>query len=151
MSATPLIVETIDVAAPPSRVFRALTTPDELVEWWGDPAVCGAVHWELEPRAGGVWRSRWRWTADGTEFDIHGEVLTFEPPSLIVYSWRDDRYPDVVITTVRYDIEPTADGCRVRVTHSGFAAETADYMDYRGGWSSVLRGLKRGSEQGALV
>ncbi len=29
------ITESIDIAAPPEKVFGALTTPAELLQWWG--------------------------------------------------------------------------------------------------------------------
>jgi uncharacterized protein YndB with AHSA1/START domain len=139
-------VETIEIHAPAERVFRALTTPDELLAWWGDPTVCTSTHWSIDPRVEGQWRSRWRWTDTGQEFDIWGEVLAFEPPRLLAYSWHDDRYPEVRTTTVRYELVPTASGCRVTVTHTGFIGETPDYLDYRGGWSGVLKSLREASE-----
>jgi uncharacterized protein YndB with AHSA1/START domain len=140
------IVESMEIRAPAERVFQALTTPSELLSWWGDPAVCTSTHWELDQRVGGKWRSRWRWADSGEEFDIWGEVLEIDPPRLLVYSWRDQRYPDVATTTVRYDVVPTDLGCRVTVTHSGFVGETPDYNDYRGGWSIVLGGLRAATE-----
>jgi uncharacterized protein YndB with AHSA1/START domain len=141
------ITESIEIRAPAERVFQALTTPSELLSWWGDPKICTSTDWELDARVGGRWRSRWRWAESGQEFDIWGEVLAIDPPRLLVYSWRDERYPDVATTTVRYDVVPTARGCRVTVTHTGFAGETPDYDDYRGGWSGVLAGLRTATER----
>lgn len=138
------IVETIEIAATPERVFRALTDPALLLAWWGDPAVCVATHWEVDPRVRSRWRSRWHWkTADGgPDFEIGGEVLAVDPPRLLVYSWRDERYPQLPVTTVRYELQATAAGVRVRVIHSGFGGPTPDYQDYRGGWSLLLTKLK---------
>ncbi|MGH7568214.1 MAG: SRPBCC family protein [Gemmatimonadales bacterium] len=147
------IVETIEIAATPQRVFRALTDPAQLRAWWGDPAVCVATHWELDARVGSRWRSRWHWTTpDGRgekggggarpDFEIGGEVLAVEPPRHLVCSWRDDRYPQVPLTTVRYELQATVTGVRVRVIHSGFGGPTPDFQDYRGGWALVLAKLK---------
>jgi uncharacterized protein YndB with AHSA1/START domain len=141
------IVESIEIRAPAARVFRALTTPSELLAWWGDPAICAGTHWEMDARAGGKWRSRWRWAESGQEFEIWGEVLAIDPPRLLAYSWRDERYPDVATTTVRFDVVPTETGCRVTVTHAGFVGETPDYNDYRGGWSGVLTALRTRTER----
>ena len=37
-----MIVVEIEIAAPPERVFRALTDPRQLLLWW-----TGCNHWEL--------------------------------------------------------------------------------------------------------
>ena len=81
------IVETIEINASPERVFRALTTPAELLLWWGDPAVCPSTHWELDLRVGGKWLSRWRMLADGREFALGGEIVTLDPPRLLILTW----------------------------------------------------------------
>jgi uncharacterized protein YndB with AHSA1/START domain len=33
-----IILAEVEIAAPPERVFRALTQSDEIVRWWGSPA-----------------------------------------------------------------------------------------------------------------
>ena len=40
------------LAAPPSRVFRALTTPELLEAWWGDESVYTTHDWQLRPDVG---------------------------------------------------------------------------------------------------
>jgi uncharacterized protein YndB with AHSA1/START domain/catechol 2,3-dioxygenase-like lactoylglutathione lyase family enzyme len=141
------IVESIDIAAPAERVFRALTDPEALMAWWGDPTSYPATHWEIELRKGGKWLSRWKNLADGSEFELGGEVLEVRAPHLLVVSWWDDRYPGLEHTTVRYEIERLPNGgSRVRVTHSGFDGTRADFDDYNGGWSSVLSSLRTHAE-----
>ncbi len=137
------IVESAFVDAAPGRVFAALSTPSELMQWWTDPSSCAAVAWEMDIGPGGGWRSRWRWTHDGSEFELWGEVLEVDPPRLLTVSWRDERYPGFPATTVRYELESSGDGTMVRVTHSGFDDVRPDYDDYNGGWSSVLSKLAR--------
>jgi uncharacterized protein YndB with AHSA1/START domain len=87
------IVESIDIAASPDCVFRALTEPEALLAWWGDPTSYPATHWEMDLRPGGKWLSRWKDLAAGTEFELGGEVLEIRAPHLLVVSWWDDRYP----------------------------------------------------------
>ncbi|MEO8452556.1 MAG: SRPBCC domain-containing protein [Gemmatimonadota bacterium] len=137
------IVEVVEIDTPPERVFAALTTPGELIQWWTDPALCVSTKWEMDLRVGGVWSSRWRWTANGDEFSLGGEVVALEPPRLLVYSWRDGRYPNLAPTTVRYEIEARPGGARIRMTHSGFDPVRADFDDYNGGWSGVFKKLAR--------
>jgi uncharacterized protein YndB with AHSA1/START domain len=135
------IVEHVDLAVPADRAFRALSDPHELLQWWTDPALCASTEWEMDPRPGGRWRSRWRWTSDGTEFELGGEVLEVRAPHLLVVSWRDARYAGVSPTTVRYELRDVPGGCRLTVTHTGFDDGRPDHDDYAGGWSSVLAKL----------
>lgn len=141
------IVEQIDIAAAPSRVFAALTDPQQLLAWWGDRATYPSTHWALDPRVGGKWLSRWR-GPDGRSFALGGEILEIDPPRLLVYSWWDERYPNLPLTTVRYDLAATATGTRLTLTHSGFDATRQDYDDYNGGWSTVARKLRAHAEAG---
>jgi uncharacterized protein YndB with AHSA1/START domain len=141
------IVESIDIAATPECVFRALTEPEALLAWWGDPTSYPAIHWEMDLRRGGKWLSRWKNLADGTEFELGGEVLEVRAPHLLVVSWSDERYPGLDHTTVRYEVERlSSGGSRVRVTHSGFEGARPDFDDYNGGWSMVLSSLRRHAE-----
>lgn len=137
------IVETAMIQAGRERVFAALSTPSELLQWWTDPSLCEAVDWELDLRPGGAWRSRWRWTSDGSEFELGGEVLSVDAPRLLIVSWRDERYAEYPPTTVRYELESIGDATLVRITHSGFDHVRSDFHDYSGGWSSVLSKLHR--------
>jgi uncharacterized protein YndB with AHSA1/START domain len=141
------IVESIDITAPPECVFRALTEPRALLAWWGDPTSYPATHWAMDLRRGGKCLSRWKNLADGTEFELGGEVLDVQAPHLLVVSWWDERYPGLDQTTVRYEIERlSSGGSRVRVTHSGFDSTRPDFDDYNGGWSMVLSSLRRHAE-----
>jgi uncharacterized protein YndB with AHSA1/START domain/catechol 2,3-dioxygenase-like lactoylglutathione lyase family enzyme len=128
------------IAAPPETVFAAITEPEQLAAWWGDPALCPATHWELDLRPGGRWLSRWR-SRDGTEFALGGEVTELRAPALLVYTWWDNRYPDLPRTTVRWELAPADGGTRVRVTHAGFDGRRPDFVDYDGGWPGVLAKL----------
>jgi uncharacterized protein YndB with AHSA1/START domain len=139
------IVERIEIAAPPARVFAALTDPVQLLAWWGDRRTFPSTHWELDARVGGCWLSRWR-APDGATFALGGEILEIDPPLLLVYSWWDERYAGLPHTVVRYELTETATGTRVTLTHDGFDADRADFDDYNGGWSSVMRGLRAHSE-----
>jgi uncharacterized protein YndB with AHSA1/START domain len=141
------IVESIEIAAAPECVFRALTEPQALLAWWGDPASYPATYWEMDLRCGGKWLSRWKNLADGTEFELGGEVLDVRGPHLLVVSWWDERYPGLEHTTVRYEVERLPNGgSRVCVTHSGFEGARPDFDDYSGGWATVLSSLRRHAE-----
>jgi uncharacterized protein YndB with AHSA1/START domain/catechol 2,3-dioxygenase-like lactoylglutathione lyase family enzyme len=139
------IREHIEIAALPSRVFEALTEPAQLLAWWGDRRTYPSTHWELDPRAGGQWLSRWR-APDGAGFALGGEIVAIDPPRLLVYTWWDERYPGLPLTTVRYELSATPTGTLVTMTHSGFEDDRDDFADYKGGWSTVMRKLRAHAE-----
>jgi uncharacterized protein YndB with AHSA1/START domain len=140
------IVEAVEIDAPPEIVFHSISEPSELLSWWGDPDVCQAVEWKFEPRMGGLWSSRFRTISTGGEFTMKGEILAFEPPHRLEYTWRDSRFPGTERTRVRFDLIAIAGGTRITVTHSGFVGDTPEYREYSGGWSGVLAGLRMGVE-----
>lgn len=141
------IVERMEIAAKPERIFAALTEPAQLLAWWGDRSTFPSTHWEVDARVGGKWLSRWR-GPDGASFALGGEILEIDPPRLLVYSWWDERYPDLPLTTVRYELDATPAGTLVTVIHFGFDAARTDFDDYNGGWSTVVRKLRTHAESG---
>jgi uncharacterized protein YndB with AHSA1/START domain len=141
------IVTEIHIAAPPERVFQALTDERELIRWFTDSS-CPVKLWEMDPRPGGRYRYA---TEKGTgvvngisEFKCHGEILELDPPRLLVYSWIANWHDDKLLpTVVRWELTPDANGTQVKVTHSGLAQEHAARKDYTGGWPGVLEMLKK--------
>jgi uncharacterized protein YndB with AHSA1/START domain len=141
------IVTEIDVAAPPERVFRALTDAGELKRWFSGPE-CPVKFWEFDARVGGKYGYA---TEQGTlvvndvsDFECHGEVLEYVPPRLLIYTWIANWHDDPKYrTVVRWDLTPTSGGTHVKVTHSGLAHEQVARKDYTGGWPGVVEMLKK--------
>ncbi len=141
------VVSEIDVVAPVARVFQALTDAAQLQRWFSD-ASCPIHHWEMDARPGGSYRYR---TEKGTavvngvsEFECHGEILEYDPPRLLVYTWFGNWHDDLTQrTVVRWQLTPTATGTHVKVTHSGLATMPAARKDYSGGWTGVVAMLKK--------
>ena len=71
------IVSEIDIAAPPERVFRALTDAAQQMQWWNND-VCKVSVFEMDARVGGKWRFE---SADPTD--------KLERRARIQSSWRD--------------------------------------------------------------
>jgi uncharacterized protein YndB with AHSA1/START domain/predicted enzyme related to lactoylglutathione lyase len=134
------IRDEIEIAAPRERVFACLTDPRELVAWWTSFDY-PATKWELDARPGGAWRSYWR-GPDGAEFSLGGEIVEIRAPEVLEYTWRDDRYPNLAETRVRYEIDERPGGCRVRLRHTGFDETRVDFDDYNGGWLGVFGKLR---------
>jgi uncharacterized protein YndB with AHSA1/START domain len=132
-----LVLASVEIAAPPERVFRAISSA-EIADWWGSPETYRVTRWTGDVRPGGWWRSEGV-SADGKSFAVGGEILEVEPPSLLVQTWRYERKPGDV-TTVRFRIDSIPGGSRLTVRHEGF--RDRDACDSHGtGWERVLTWL----------
>lgn len=143
------VVAEIEIAAPPERVFAALTDPKQLAAWFGEQG--RRTEWRLDLRVGGRWSSR-GWDESCGQWTLEGEILHLDRPRSLSYSWREnvERERAVPQTTVRYDLEPTPKGTRLRVTHSGFGERRDGADRYRGGWVAQLEALRRFAESPAV-
>jgi uncharacterized protein YndB with AHSA1/START domain len=149
MSNRDRVVAEIEIAAPREDVFRALTDQKELFVWWGSEPSVELKSFELDPRVGGQWSfhclDRAGRPVNGvTDFRVHGEIVEMEPPRLLAYTWIANwhEHPEHP-TLVRWELDETRGGTRVRVTHSGLGDEEIARKDYTGGWPGVLALLER--------
>lgn len=126
----------IEITAPPERVFKALTNAAELAAWWGAHGMYHTTEWQIDLRPGGKW-STVAINADGSRSTVGGEYLEIDPPRLLVHTWRPS-WDDFMETTIRYDLQPTATGTRVLVTHSGFGDRAEQATGTGEGWRRVL-------------
>lgn len=133
------IVATIEIRATPERVFRSLTTPEELVRWWGAEGVYRTTEWTADMRVGGKWRAGGK-GADGQPFSVEGIVLEIDPPRKLVQTWKAD-WDGGKETKVTYSLDPIAEGTRVTVAHEGFAGRPQSCRDHEQGWERVLEWL----------
>lgn len=68
--------------APRELVWKVMTDPDQVTNWWG-PHGHSATVVEMDVRPGG----RWRWvghTPDGRDVPFKGEYLEVDPPARLV-------------------------------------------------------------------
>lgn len=133
------ILATVDIAAPPERVFRALTT-DEVTRWWGSEDTYRTTEFAADLRVGGAWHAKGA-GASGPPFIVQGEYLELDPPKKIVHTWRPD-WDQGPATTVTYLIEPTMLGSRVTVRHEGFGDRRESCESHSNGWERVLGWLQ---------
>jgi uncharacterized protein YndB with AHSA1/START domain len=144
------VVSEVHISAPPERVFQALTDPAELMRWFNDPS-CPVKFWEMDPRLGGRYRFA---TEKGSvvvnhlsEFECHGEILEYDPPRLLVYTWIANWHDDRTRSTqVRWELSSKSGGTHVKVTHSGLSTLPVARKDYVGGWPGVVESLKKFAE-----
>jgi uncharacterized protein YndB with AHSA1/START domain len=128
------ILATVDIASPPERVFRALSSK-EICEWWGAEGLYRTTGWTGDVRVGGRWRASGV-GADGHEFAVEGEYLEVDPPRKLAHTWKPD-WDGGKPTTVKYRLEAVDGGTRVTVRHEGFdSAESC--AGHSTGWERVL-------------
>jgi uncharacterized protein YndB with AHSA1/START domain len=137
---TGLILATVTIAAPPDRIFRALTDPSELPRWWGSDELYRTTSHTADLRKGGAWRSEGK-GSDGQPFAVGGEYLEVDPPHRLVMTWRPDWDADSV-TTVTYLLEPIAEGTRLTLRHEGFGERAQSCRNHGNGWPRVFGWLK---------
>ena len=130
------ILATVEIAAPPERVFRALTTADEIVRWWGADDLYRHTAWTADVRVGGRWRAEGK-GADGRPFSVEGEYVAIDPPHRLVHTWKPE-WDGGHVTTVAYRIEATATGSRVTLRHHGFDGRREACEGHGTGWERVL-------------
>jgi len=149
----------IFVAAPPARVFEAISDPAQSSQWWGQKGLYRVTKVEADVRRGGKWMTSGV-GADGTEFSVKGEYLEVDPPRLLVHTWNPT-YKNLPETVVRWELEPhsvhnlqhrgpqkVGTGTLVRLCHSGFAGNVEQVTGHGEGWKRVLGWMQAYVEQG---
>ncbi len=90
--------------APIGQVFRALTEPATLAQWWG-PNGFTTPEIELDLRVGGAYRFGMQ-PPDGDLFHLAGEFLEIDPPRRLSYTFRwEEPDPDDRETVVTLSLE----------------------------------------------
>jgi uncharacterized protein YndB with AHSA1/START domain len=125
----------IFIAAPPARVFQAISDPSQLQRWWGQDGLYRVTKSSADVRVGGKWRSDGV-GPDGKEFFAEGEYLEVDPPRRLVHTWVGSYDPTRAV--VRWELEPqtvnklhpsgpkkAGTGTRLRFTQEGFAGNLA--------------------------
>jgi len=141
------VISEITVAAPPERVFQALIDPKQVMQWWTSDD-CQIEAFAFEPRRGG------RWTYDTkpsklnvngvSKFHCEGEVLEYDPPRTLAYTWIANWHEQPgQRTVVRWELTAAGSGTKVKVTHSGLTKLPIARKDYSGGWPGVVQSLKK--------
>ena len=136
------IIATVQVAAPPERVFHALTT-DEVERWWGHPDFYRMKDWSADLRVGGPWSVKVHFAGGGTN-GAGGEFAEIDEPRKIVMTRRFENHPLLGgrETTITYRLEPIATGTRVTVRDEGFVGRSEAAYGNAEQWERVLGWLK---------
>jgi uncharacterized protein YndB with AHSA1/START domain len=104
------------LAHPPAKVWRALTEPGELSQWF--PATVSMdlrVGAEIQFEFGG------------------GRILELDPPRVFAFSWDD--------SLLRFELRPDGDGCLLVFTHT--FDDRAGAASFAAGWRRCLDAMER--------
>jgi uncharacterized protein YndB with AHSA1/START domain len=148
------VLAEIFIAAPPERVFEAITDPAQLSRWWGQNGMYRIGERTADVRPGGKW-----WCsgvgADGAKFSVEGEYIEVDPPRRLVHTWVAS-YMGAMKTTVHWDLIPQSvhglhpggpkkagTGTLVKLRHEGFAGAPEACKNHGEGWKRVFGWLER--------
>jgi uncharacterized protein YndB with AHSA1/START domain len=126
----PEVVRTIEIAAPPSRVWRLLASQDGLRRWLPPDLT-------IDLRVGGAYTMT---GPDGTTA-ISGTVLELVPEGRLVLSWMEDGSGWTHPGRLVIDLAPIAGGTRVSLAHDGFAGIGTP------GWAQTYEAYERGADR----
>ena len=131
------IVQEVVIMASAERIFRALTRPEELLQWWEVEGEFQLLEAECDLQPGGKWRMRvaGRCAAEAPISTVYGEYREVDPPRLLTYTWirEQENWPE---TLVRWNLKQEDGYTTVRVTHSGLINEAL--RERNSGWSLVV-------------
>jgi uncharacterized protein YndB with AHSA1/START domain len=137
------VISEIEIAAPPDRVFQALITREQALQWGAGEAF-QITQWDLEPRLGGKWGFTAKDLATGREYVHYGEVIEFNPPRVLSHTWFAKFHKiSSQRTLVRWDLTPTSTGTLLKVTHSGLSSLPEDRTSYSQGWPGLLDAVRK--------
>jgi uncharacterized protein YndB with AHSA1/START domain len=93
--------------APRDLVFKVMTDPIHIPQWWGERTSTTVVD-KMEARAGGLWRFVQR-DAHGNEFAFHGVYHQVMAPERVVNTFEFEGMPGHVVLETQI-LEAQADG-----------------------------------------
>ena len=122
--------------APRSRVFSALTEPEELARWWG-PKGFTTPSVEFDPIVGGSYRIAMQ-PPDGDLFYLAGEFREVDPPARLAYTFRwDPPDPDDRETLVTLALEGLGEATELAFAQGTFATAERRAL-HEQGWKDGL-------------
>jgi uncharacterized protein YndB with AHSA1/START domain len=130
--------------APRPLVYRAYTEVALVQRWLLGPPEWSMSVCEMDVRAGGRYRWRWRNDADGSEFGFGGTYREVQPPSRLVHTEAYDP------GTVAYDYPLNESIVTISFTeHAGITTVTTmiDYGSQEARDAALATGMTDGMEQ----
>ncbi len=125
------------VAAPIEEVWRAYTTPADIMRWNAASDDWHTTAATVDLRVGGAFSSRMEAKDGSMGFDFAGTYTRLVENSLIEYAFGD--------RMARVEFTSTGDGVNVKVTFD--AESTHSIEQQRDGWQAILHNFARHVER----
>ena len=122
-----IIVETT-VHAPIENVWRAYTTPNDILQWNSASDDWHTVSADVDLRVGGAFSSRMEAKDGSVGFDFAGTYTNIVPNRLIEYGFGD--------RGAKVEFDERSDGVLVRVSFD--AESTHSVEQQQAGWQAIL-------------
>ena len=130
-TSTPPVMRTVTVACSQEHAFTIFT--EQIGQWW--PLQTHTVFEESTAGVEFVDGSLVERASDGRT-DVWGEVITWDPPHQVVFTWHPGR-PDGPLTEVRVTFTADGDRTRVDLEHHGWESFGDRATDQRSGYAST--------------
>ncbi len=135
-----VVLKTISINAPATKVWEAITTPALIKEWLFDTPIDVISNWTEGSSM--IFKGKWHNRA----YEDKGTVLTYEPGQLLRYSfWSHlSQRPDAPAnyTTREFRLAPVGDHTELTLTQSNFILDTM-YRHSNYYWVLTLDRLKK--------
>lgn len=135
-----ITVETT-VAAPVAEVWRAYTTPADIMKWNAASDDWHTTEASVDLREGGAFSSRMEAKDGSMGFDFAGTYTKIVPESRIEYAFGD--------RSAQVQFTPSGTGMKVSVVFD--AESTHSVEQQRGGWQAILESFRKYVEGGRKV
>jgi uncharacterized protein YndB with AHSA1/START domain len=116
-------------AAPPERVWTALTDVEALAAWFWPAQLETTV--TADVRVGGAYRIE----SIGADMAISGHYREISAPERLVMSWRWDGEDEESVVTI--DLSPNGTGTELRLAHDRLPDDRAGEL-HAEGWNDCL-------------
>ena len=132
-----------DYAVSVDRLWKAVTRPDEIMQWFGPEGV-RLAECDMDFTRAGPWMCVMIGLDSGNRFKNSGQVTHVRPPSQgsegsvgFTWAWHDDDDIRGAESHVTFTVSATETGARLVLTHRDLATMEAAQSHTRG-WLSTL-------------
>ena len=135
----PGIMHLLKIHAPAARIYQALTTSEDIRNWWTRDA-------DLENVWGGIGDFRFDYTGKTVVTKVR--VTQLVPSVRVSWTVSDSYRPEWVETSITFDLREEAGGTVIHFTHCGFPLANEAYALCTTGWGYYLISLQQYLETG---
>lgn len=127
------------------RLWKAVTAPVQLVQWFGPEGVF-LDECDMDFQRTGPWWCMMRGKESYQVFKVSGQVTSVHPPDYgrgsvsFTWAWHDDTDARGAESFVSFTVEATPQGARLTLSHRELA-DTEVAQSHTAGWLSTLRKL----------